>query len=71
MPLLEGGPVHVEGVLVGQVDQAGAAVNGPGFLHAVSLQILDVLQVKEQDKRPTTCIQLADPSLCCSLTPVF
>ena len=54
LPLLEGGPVHVDGVLVGEVDQAGPAVHGPCLLHAVGLQVLDVLRGKRKKRTRIT-----------------
>lgn len=43
VPLLEGGPLHVDVGFVRQVDLAGSFENSPRLVHTLRLQVLSVL----------------------------
>ena len=43
VPLLEGGPLHVDVGFVRQVDLTGSFEDGPRLVHTLRLQVLSVL----------------------------
>lgn len=49
VPLLKGRPVHVDVGFVRQVDFTGSFINRPGLVHALRLQVLDVLRNTRRD----------------------